>query len=258
MNKFTSLILVFVAIVVGGCSASLNGSAQNPQPTADGRDAINPDTGKCERARASSDVSYVKCLERRVAVLQSVPMVQPQQPQPSAQAMPQSPPQAGQAGMPMMAPPTVQQAPPGYYPAAVGAECTAQKGILLEVTNNGDYDLQVYSPGDSAHQYIVPLNCDAPYSMETFPGLQRDSSIAMVMAIRPHAVAKFVFMPLNGGWGKGVRVNFRGWMKNPVTGITVQEPALSIGLATYKFDVPNLSGDRTWVSIDPSRLDPKF
>jgi len=251
MKNWCKGFAVLVAFVIAGCGASATEQASVKAPETPKAEtyvaSIDPNTGDCVKGQSTPD-SYTACLEHTLKTERSMTPKTAAKPEEPKQAPPAPPPPQVPAAFPQ---PVAATMPSGYYyPAAIGSTCEVPDAITLEVENTTDFYLQVYAPTDAVHQYIIPLNCDVPIKMEVLTVLHDATGVVdQVMGIKPRMKSRFVFLPLNGGKGKEIQVNMKGWLLNRVSGGMAQVPSSEMGYASFTYDVPYRGGkNRTQVS----------
>lgn len=263
MNYIVRFFLSSVLLLVTGCGASASVQAGTTTPAsasatvqANGyKKAINPGTGACERGRpGATEADYTSCLERRMQVMASVPTT-------ASQAAP--------AGSTAPAPPRVAAPPaapevvaPGagtvFVPAIGGATCDANASLeanTLKVWNNTPYAVEIQAP------YIAPLNCDVAMQFVRMVVIrQGESTPREVLAIRPGATARYVFLPMNGGMGQRVMYWARAYNPLSVMGGAATMPSPEVTrmagtAATFSARVPLAGGNVQ--NLNPGQFEPR-
>lgn len=262
-NSFRLMCTCLFLITVTGCGASASMQAGTATPATasatarvDGfRKAINPETGKCERGRPGAvEADYTSCLEWRMQTMASVPLAAPQASSAgSTPPAPAAPPAAAPPAMPGVVAPGAGTV---YVPAIGGATCDANASLeanTLKVWNNTPYAVEIQAP------YVAPLNCDVPiHFVKMVVTRFGESTPREVLAIKPGATARYVFLPMNGGMGHRVMFWARAYNPLSVMGGAATMPSPEVSKqgtpATFSARVPLAGGNTT--NLWPSHFEP--
>jgi len=223
----TLVILVSLVSLLTACGGAIKGQA-------DWRAAYVIAEDRCDARKVTSQEAYVACLEHIEENRRSTAALVP----------PPAPPAASATGASTASPPPApvpQPAPPAgnsiYVPGSVGSYCSADPALTLTVDNSiSNFAVEVRGSGA-----LAPLGCDAAQKLVFADVLRRTGQVERVLVVPPHTIARYVFLPMNGGLGRP-QVNYSLILVAQCVPGQACVPSTEVGRFERTYNVPRQDG----------------